>query len=92
MQHARNVRLLLPKRTFRLTITTASQATGFLYTWSGTATVQAIGSSLLFDDSDTEFFAGLLDFVLTFISPLETPGSDRVTLTSIEDMADSAPP
>lgn len=82
VQHNHDVRLLLPKHTFRLTITTASQTTGLLCIWSGTATVQAIGSSALFGDRHSAFLAGPLKFAPTSIFPLEATGAGIAALTS----------
>ena len=44
MQHTRDIRRLLPKHAFRITILTVSLTTGLLCIWNGTVTAQAIGS------------------------------------------------
>ena len=90
MQHNRDVRQLLPKHAFRIAIATASPTTGLLYIWSGMATAQAIGPSVLFGDSDSTFLASPNDFALTFIpGSALSAGTHNIARTTVRNMAAS---
>ena len=62
---------------------TVSAVVGLLCLWCGVVAAQAIGSSLLFGDSDSAFFAGLLDELATWWDLLGPTGQILVTALGV---------
>ena len=68
---------------FAVLALTVSAVAGLLCLWCGVVAAQAIGSSLLFGDSDSAFFAGLLDKLATWWDSLGPTGQILVTALGV---------
>ena len=68
---------------FAVLALTVSAVAGVLCLWCGVVAAQAIGSSLLFGDSDSAFFAGLLDELATWWDLLGPTGQILVTALGV---------
>jgi len=71
------------RRVFALITLAVSALIGLLCLWCGVVVAQAIGSSLLFGDSDSGFFAGLLDDLATWWDSLGPTGQLLVTALGV---------
>ena len=68
---------------FAVLALTVSAVAALLCLWCGVVIAQAIGSSLLFGDSDSAFFAGLLDKLATWWDSLGPTGQILVTALGV---------
>ncbi|WP_309322240.1 hypothetical protein [Actinomyces stomatis] len=68
---------------FAVLALTVSAVAALLCLWCGVVIAQAIGSSLLFGDSDSAFFAGLLDKLATWWDLLGPTGQLLVTALGV---------
>ena len=68
---------------FAVLALTVSAVAALLCLWCGVVIAQAIGSSLLFGDSDSAFFAGLLDKLATWWDSLGPTGQLLVTALGV---------
>ena len=68
---------------FAVLALTVSAVAGLLCLWCGVVAAQAIGSSLLSGDSDSAFFAGLLDKLATWWDLLGPTGQILVTALGV---------
>ena len=68
---------------FAVLALTVSAVAALLCLWCGVVIAQAIGSSLLFGDSDSAFFAGLLDELATWWDLLGPTGQILVTALGV---------
>ena len=68
---------------FAVLALTVSAVAGLLCLWCGVVAAQAIGSSLLSGDSDSAFFAGLLDKLATWWDSLGPTGQILVTALGV---------
>ena len=71
------------RRVFALITLVVSALIGLVCLWCGVVVAQAIGSSLLFGDSDSGFFAGLLDELATWWDSLGPTGQLLVTALGV---------
>ena len=71
------------RRVFALITLVVWALTGLVCLWCGVVVAQAIGSSLLFGDSDSGFFAGLLDELATWWDSLGPTGQLLVTALGV---------
>ena len=71
------------RRVFALITLVVSALIGLVCLWCGVVVAQAIGSSLLFGDSDSGFFAGLLDELAAWWDSLGPTGQLLVTALGV---------
>ena len=82
-EHARDGRRALPELVLAIGVVTVSLTTGLLCVWCGSLIAQDIGSSLLISDTDSSFFAGLLDDLAQWWDSLGPMGQLLVTALGV---------
>ena len=82
-EHARDGRRALPELVLAIGVVTVSLTTGLLCVWCGSLIAQDISSSLLISDTDSSFFAGLLDDLAQWWDSLGPMGQLLVTALGV---------